>query len=139
MKQVIVSLIAISLLAAGCKRVTFDNSPCKDKTELVQLGLQSSLQGDISGSFFIGIGGIGGGVNSNLVYHYFVRNQDNSRELRHTGFNDKVHVFEDDPEVPYICSHGEVITGDESYYLIEIHIPKGSITNNYSLDVNKNK
>lgn len=90
---------------------------------LKALAVSKELNGSMG--FFLGIGG--GSIGSRPEYYYFMGEDDGGYRM-HSKDIWQVKIFEEDVKSPW---------GTNCDMETKLHIPKGSIIENYQLDINK--
>jgi len=108
-----------------------------DEHGLVAMEDQNGLHGD----FFLGTGSIG----SEWKFAYYEKGDDGSVKLKVVDVED-AKIFEDGGDDPRVVVYKKELANKdlkrwgvlgESHYSYEFHIPQGSITNQFKLDLDK--
>jgi len=110
---------------------------------IYSVDIGSETSGKISGAFFI----FSGYIKENLYYYYYLDNGNGGKILKKELAVDGIAIYEDENETPYRREiykmyidkngnkcHAFFVLGYPKY---ELHIPPGSIVNNYNLSVMK--
>ena len=80
--SVLLTIIIVTSSLINCPKETHIKSEVTSETEkeIVNLNIKSSVNGDISGNFFVGIGGLNGNI-ADEEYYYIYTKTDNKYKL----------------------------------------------------------
>lgn len=144
----IFGVLLVFVLAVLLCSADFSPKEVKSGKQYVSaLGNAQGVSGSMRAGFFVSTGTI----NDTQVIQYVRAHKDGYSELKKVNAN-KARIYMDEEKRPYLVKFYEVpdpadwlgidwvydtIEPDKRYVRTDFHIPKGSVANDYKIDVNK--